>query len=76
MNKSSAAAARFFVRIGQAGRANEIKDTFTRPLFPLPLILAADGTLAPDAQHLVSDDAAYLRRCHKLIRSINLDLSA
>jgi hypothetical protein len=42
------AAARFFVRIGQAGRAAEAgQDTETLPLFPLHLILAAEGTLAP-----------------------------
>lgn len=41
------AAARFFIRIGQAGRAAEAgHDTETLPLFPLYLILEAEGTLA------------------------------
>jgi len=44
MNKS--ARARFFVRVGQAGRAAKRYDPFTRPLFPLALIMAAEGLLA------------------------------
>jgi len=42
--RSSAAAARFFVRIGQTGRAAESRrDPISLPLFPLPLILEAEG---------------------------------
>ena len=51
--KRNPATARFFLRIGQHGRATEQKDTQTMPLFPLALILQADGTLAKQAEHLV-----------------------
>lgn len=43
----------FFVRIGQIGRAAEAhRDDYTLPLFPLWLILDADGTLADDCAAL------------------------
>lgn len=48
------AAARFFIRIGQAGRAAESHvDRYSGYLFPLPLVLDAQGMLADDARHLV-----------------------
>jgi hypothetical protein len=47
------AASRFFIRIGQVGRASEPRDPYTLPLFPLVLILDADGSLAADARHLL-----------------------
>jgi hypothetical protein len=47
------AASRFFLRVGQVGRASEITDTYTRPLFSLALILEADGTLAADARRVL-----------------------
>lgn len=54
MNKANKAAARFFLPIGQIGRANErFNNDLTMPLFPLWLILDADGTLAPDVRERV-----------------------
>lgn len=48
------AAARFFIRIGQAGRAAESHiDRYSGYLFSLPLVLDAQGMLADDAKHLV-----------------------
>jgi hypothetical protein len=47
------AAARFFLRIGQTGRATEPRDPYTMPLFSLPLIMAAEGLLSDGALHLV-----------------------
>jgi len=44
---------RFFLRIGQVKTASERRCEHTMPLFPLALILDADGTLARDACHLV-----------------------
>lgn len=53
-NKFAKASARFFIRVGQVGRVDDRKrDDFTLPLFPLTLILDADGTLAADARHLI-----------------------
>lgn len=46
------ASGRFFVRIGQVGRATETRDPYTRQLFPLPVLIDAEGLLAPDARHL------------------------
>jgi hypothetical protein len=34
----------------------------------------AEGMLAPDARHLVDDDAAYLKRCEQAIVGVSLDL--
>lgn len=62
MEKPAVAAAKFFVRIGQTGRATEQRDTYTRPLFSLALILDADGTLADDAKHLVGPKPAEVRK--------------
>jgi hypothetical protein len=42
----------FHVRIGQVGRATRRCER-TLPLFPLVLILDADGTLAREVRHLV-----------------------
>lgn len=53
--RAERATARFFLRIGQAGRASKHYDEFSGYLFPLPLILDAEGTLAADARHLVTD---------------------
>lgn len=50
--RSHAAMARFHLRVGQADRADR-NDYWTIPLFPLPLILAADGTLAKDARRAI-----------------------
>jgi hypothetical protein len=62
-------ASRFFLRIGQAGRAAAPRDPYTMPLFGLPLIMAAEGMLAREARHLVDDEAEYLNRCEALIES-------
>lgn len=69
------AVARFFLRIGQAGQGRW-RDEATLPLFPLPLILDAEGMLSREARHLVNDDADYLRRCRSLIESVSLDVTA
>ena len=42
----------FFLKIGAVGKANE-RCEHTLPLFPLWLILDADGTLAPELAPLV-----------------------
>ena len=48
------AAASFFIRVEQVGRvARAQRCEWTEPLFPLLLILEADGTLAEDARHLL-----------------------
>lgn len=44
----------FFLRVEQVG-AQDTRCQWTLPLFPLALILEADGTLADDASHLFSD---------------------
>lgn len=49
--KYTAARRDFFLRVEQRGVATE-RDERTLPLFPLWLILEADGTLADDARHL------------------------
>ena len=51
-NDSRRARATFFLRIGQTKRATERRCQFTMPLFPLALILQADGTLADRAWHI------------------------
>lgn len=57
MPKAERAAGRFFMGVGRVKAADENrwKDEWTRPLFPLPLILDAEGTLADDAKHLTGD---------------------
>jgi hypothetical protein len=50
--KQRAAAARFFIRIGQVEASQPWRDEATAPLFPLPLIMAAEGLLARDASYL------------------------
>lgn len=47
------AAARFMLRIGQVGRATEDYNE-TRYLFPLHLLMDAEGVLANDAKHLTA----------------------
>lgn len=49
------AAAKFFLRIGQVQASQPWRDEWTAPLFSLPLILEADGTLAEDAKHLARE---------------------
>lgn len=49
--KASAAKRDFFLRVEQRGVATR-RDERTLPLFPLWLILEADGMLAEDARHL------------------------
>ena len=44
--------ARFFAGIASRQRDAEARCQWTAPLFPLVLILEADGTLAPDARRL------------------------
>lgn len=41
----------FFLRVEQVG-TQDTRCQWTLPLFPLVLILEADGTLADDAKHL------------------------
>ena len=53
IDKSKQAAAKFFLRIGQVQASRPWRDEWTDYLFPLPLILDAEGTLADDAKHLV-----------------------
>jgi hypothetical protein len=65
--------ARFFLRCGQAGRGRW-RDEHTMPLFPLVLILDAEGLLA--ARHLVDEEAAYLHRCEALIREAAREMAA
>lgn len=52
-DRARRASARFFLRTAQAGTAAKQYDEWTLPLFPLPLILDAEGTLSADARHLV-----------------------
>ena len=53
MTKQELARAEFFIGVGSVSARDElIRDDYTLPLFPLPLILEADGTLATDARHL------------------------
>lgn len=54
--KSAAAAARFFLRIGQVGRAAEERDPHTGYLFPLWLLMDCEGMLAPGARSLVEGE--------------------
>jgi hypothetical protein len=49
LQRTRRAAGRFFVRIGQTSRATEPRDPFTIPLFPLWLLMDAEGLLANDA---------------------------
>lgn len=51
--RALSSSARFFLRIGQAGRAAKVYDDYSLPLFSLPLLMDAEGMLAPDAHHLV-----------------------
>ena len=54
--RALSSSARFFLRIGQAGRAAKVYDEYSLPLFSLPLLMDAEGMLAPDARHLVLSD--------------------
>ena len=47
---------RFFLRVAQAGQSAKRYDEYTAPLFPLPLIMDAEGLLAKDARHLARDE--------------------
>lgn len=56
-DKAQKAVGRFFMGVGRikAQTENRWVDEWTAPLFSLPLILDAEGTLAQDARHLVTD---------------------
>ena len=54
-DKAKVAAAKFFLRIGQVQASQPWRDEWTAPLFSLPLILDAEGTLAEDAKHLATE---------------------
>jgi hypothetical protein len=54
VERAERARAAFFIRIAGVGRAADaLRDDYTRPLFPLWLILDADGTLADGLRPLV-----------------------
>lgn len=53
--KAKLAAAKFFLRIGQVQASQPWRDEWTDYIFPLPLILEAEGTLAEDAKHLARE---------------------
>lgn len=53
-DNSRKAMASFFLRVEQVGQ-QDTRCEHTLPLFPLWLILEADGTLAEDARHLYED---------------------
>ncbi len=57
-NSSRRARAIFFLRIGRLRRASESRCVHTMPLFPLALILEADGTLAAEAKRVVGRSAS------------------
>lgn len=48
-DRARAAAARFFLRAGRA-RGQRCGDEYSLPLFPLPLILEAEGLLAKPSE--------------------------
>jgi hypothetical protein len=50
--QSLQASARFFIRVGQTGRATEPKDIYTLPLFPLPMIMDCEGLLSRECRNL------------------------
>lgn len=50
-DNSRKAMASFFLRVEQVGQ-QDTRCEHTLPLFPLWLILEADGTLAEDAKHI------------------------
>lgn len=51
--KGNAAIGKFFLGIGQVKASQRWTDEWSDYIFPLPLILDAEGTLAEDAKHLV-----------------------
>ena len=51
-NNSRTVRSTFFMRVAQVGHADDRFDRVTLPLFPLALILEADGTLADRAKHI------------------------
>lgn len=57
-DKGQRAAGRFFMGVGRVKAADENrwKDECTKPLFPLYLILDAEGTLAEDARNMLLGD--------------------
>lgn len=55
---SRKSSARFFLKIGQAGRAAAPRDEYTLPLFPLVLILDAEGLLSDEAKQLAGQVGA------------------
>jgi hypothetical protein len=52
-DKGKLAAGRFFMGIG---RVHIPREEWSEYLFPLPLIMDAQGELAKDARHLVTDE--------------------
>lgn len=54
-DKGQAAIGKFFLRIGQVKASEPWRDEWTIPLFQLPLIMDAEGTLSDDARHLATD---------------------
>lgn len=65
---SHAYASRFFLKIGQAGRTSEPRDTETLPLFSFMDFMRCEGLLA--------SDYAYLARCEALIRDAAREMRA
>lgn len=59
---------RFFLKIGQAGRTSEPRDTETLPLFSFMDFMRCEGLLA--------SDYAYLARCEALIRDAAREMRA
>lgn len=56
--RTSAARSVFMERVGKVGRVNDRRCQHTLPLFPLWLILDADGTLSRDVAGLVEGTQA------------------
>lgn len=65
-DRARAAMARFFLRSGRA-KGLQCGDGVSLPLFPLTLIIEAEGLLARETQ---------FERCRALIKSISLDVAA
>lgn len=61
-DKSKQAAAKFFLRIGQVQAAQPWRDEWTEHLFPLWLIMDAQGELAEDAKHLTCAGDSEVKR--------------
>lgn len=55
--KARAAIGRFFLRIGQIKASQPKRDEHTLPLFPLALIMDAEGLLADDARRNLIEES-------------------